>query len=323
MLEIRDLVVEYRLPRRRLLERQPIVRAVNGVSLSIYEGETLGLVGESGSGKTTLGRAVVGLAQPASGRIFFEGAALPKPGSRSSRSLRRKLQMIFQDPYSSLNPYMDVGTIIGEGLVIHAMYSNRAAREVRVEQLMREVGLDPHQSSRHPHEFSGGQRQRIGIARALAVEPLFIVADEPVSALDVSIQAQIVNLLMGLQRNHRLTYLFIAHDLAVVRQVCDRVAVMYLGRLMELASRDAIYGHPLHPYTQALLSAVPIPDPVVEEGRHRVILQGDIPSLASPPPGCVFQTRCPMVVDLCKRAVPEWRRVGFRDDEHWVACHRV
>jgi len=229
--------------------------------------------------------------------------------------------MIFQDPYSSLNPYMTVGQIIGEALVIHRLGGDPDARKVRVDQLMREVGLDPKHATRHPHEFSGGQRQRIGIARALAVEPIFIVADEPVSALDVSIQAQILNLLVMLQRRHKLTYLFIAHDLAIVRQVCDRIAVMYLGRLMELADRDALYASPRHPYTQALLSAVPIPDPELESGRKRIILQGDIPSAAAPPPGCVFHTRCPMAKDVCTEVIPQWRRVDGHGSERWVACH--
>ena len=228
--------------------------------------------------------------------------------------------MIFQDPYSSLNPYMTVGQIIGESLVIHKLGSDSDARRVRVEELMAEVGLKAQHAVRHPHEFSGGQRQRIGIARALAVEPEFIVADEPVSALDVSIQAQILNLLVRLQRRHNLTYLFIAHDLAIVRQVCDRIAVMYLGRLMELADRDSLYKSPRHPYTQALLSAVPIPDPALEAGRKRVILQGDIPSAAAPPSGCVFHTRCPIAKDVCRSSVPQWRKLDG-PAERWVACH--
>lgn len=323
ILTVEDLVVEFRLPRTRPLARAPRLRAINGVSLEIFPGESLGLVGESGSGKTTLGRAIVGLAQASSGHVLFNGASLPRPGSRKYKSLHRHLQMIFQDPYSSLNPYMNAGSIIGEGLVIHALYPDRSSRLARVEELMREVGLDPRHSNRFPHEFSGGQRQRIGIARALAVEPSFIVADEPVSALDVSIQAQVLNLLATLQKRRELTYLFIAHDLAVVRQVCNRVAIMYLGKLMELAHRDSLYTRPLHPYTQALISAVPIPDPVIEEGRRRVVLQGDIPSPASPPAGCVFQTRCPMAIDICRRVVPEWRKVENGPTAHWVACHRV
>ena len=323
ILTVEDLVVEFSLPRPNPLSSAPKLRAVNGVSLKIFPGESLGLVGESGSGKTTLGRAIVGLVQATSGRISFAGSILTRAGSNNQRSLRRQLQMIFQDPYSSLNPYMNAGSIVGEGLIIHSLYPDRSARLARVEELMREVGLDPKDWTRYPHEFSGGQRQRIGIARALAVEPSFIVADEPVSALDVSIQAQILNLLVGLQRRRQLTYLFIAHDLAVVRQVCDRVAIMYLGKLMELAHRDSLYSRPLHPYTQALISAVPIPDPAIEEGRHRIVLQGDIPSPASPPSGCVFRTRCPIAIEICQREVPEWRRVQNGPPEHWVACHRV
>jgi oligopeptide transport system ATP-binding protein len=323
ILTVEDLVVEFTLPRPSPFAAAPKLVAVNGVSLEIFPGESLGLVGESGSGKTTLGRAIVGLVRPTSGRIVFAGSALPQTGSGNHRSLRRDMQMIFQDPYSSLNSYMNAGGIIGEGLIIHSLYPDRSSRLARVEELMREVGLDPKDWVRYPHEFSGGQRQRIGIARALAVEPSFIVADEPVSALDVSIQAQILNLLVGLQKRRQLTYLFIAHDLAVVRQVCNRVAIMYLGKLMELADRDSLYSRPLHPYTQALISAVPIPDPAIEEGRHRIVLQGDIPSAASPPSGCVFQTRCPMAIDVCRREVPQWRRVESGSEERWVACHRV
>jgi oligopeptide transport system ATP-binding protein len=323
ILVLEDLVIEFGLPRSNPFAKPRRMKVVDGVSLTIFPGEVFGLVGESGSGKTTLGRAILGLIEPTAGRIVFAGSALPKAGSGAFRHLRRHLQMIFQDPYSSLNPYMTVGGIIAEGLTIHHLYSDPASRSRRVDELMREVGLDPATANRHPHEFSGGQRQRIGIARALAVEPSFIVADEPVSALDVSIQAQIINLLIGLQLRRQLTYLFIAHDLAVVRQVCDRVAVMYLGKLMELADRDALYGRPLHPYTQALLSAVPIPDPVAEEGRHRVILQGDIPSPSSPPSGCVFHTRCPLAMETCRRVVPEWRKVESGSTEHWVACHLV
>lgn len=231
--------------------------------------------------------------------------------------------MIFQDPYSSLNPYMTAEEIIGEPIVIHHLASTSAARRQRVLELLREVGLRADHMSRRPHEFSGGQRQRIGIARALAVEPSFVIADEAVSALDVSIQAQILNLLVRLKKRHDLTYLFIAHDLAVVRQVCDRVAVMYLGKLMELAESRSLYSKPLHPYTQALLAAVPIPDPDVEASRKRVIMSGDLPSSVAPPPGCVFHTRCPIAIDKCRSVVPDWRNVGTSLDPHWVACHRV
>jgi oligopeptide/dipeptide ABC transporter ATP-binding protein len=297
------------------------LRAVANLSVEIREGESLGLVGESGSGKSTLGRALVGLVDPTAGTMWFRGRRLPKPTSPAFRPLRRHLQMVFQDPYSSLNPYMTAGDIIGEALVIHKLGGDTQSRRLRVNQLMSEVGLNPRHADRHPHEFSGGQRQRIGIARALAVEPRFIVADEPVSALDVSIQAQILNLLVRLQRSHNLTYLFIAHDLAVVRQVCDRIAVMYLGRMMELADRDSLYAEPRHPYTQALLSAVPIPDPAEEARRKRVIVQGDIPSAASPPSGCVFHTRCPLAKDICRTDVPTWRKLPDAGPDRWAACH--
>lgn len=322
-LEVENLVVEFVLPRRNPFQSSPRIRAVAGVSLRIRVGESLGLVGESGSGKSTVGRSIVGLVRPTSGKIIFQGSLLPKAGSSRLRNLRRQIQMIFQDPFSSLNPYMTAGEIIGEPMIIHKLVESPLARQHRVKELMSEVGLNPDHYSRHPHEFSGGQHQRIGIARALAVEPTFIVADEPVSALDVSIQAQILNLLVRLMRDRTLTYLFIAHDLAVVRQVCDRVAVMYLGKLMELADRASLYGRPLHPYTQALLAAVPIPDPDIEAARRRLIVPGDIPSAISPPTGCVFQTRCPLAIDKCRKAVPEWRNVGEGSNEHWVACHRV
>jgi oligopeptide transport system ATP-binding protein len=239
--------------------------------------------------------------------------------------MRRRMQVIFQDPYASLNPRMTVGSIIGEPIVIHNLAPNRRERKEKVQELMRIVGLNPYYANRYPHEFSGGQRQRIGIARALAVEPTFIVCDEPISALDVSIQAQIINLLEELQREFHLTYLFIAHDLSVVRHISDRVAVMYLGKLMELADRIELYENPLHPYTKALLSAIPIPDPAVEATRERIILVGDVPSPMHPPPGCVFHTRCPIASDAhgCRTVVPEWRNIGFGGKEHWVACHRV
>jgi oligopeptide transport system ATP-binding protein len=239
--------------------------------------------------------------------------------------MRRRMQMIFQDPYASLNPRMTVGSIIGEPLVVHGLAGGRKGRRERVQELMRVVGLNPYYANRYPHEFSGGQRQRIGIARALAVQPSFVVCDEPISALDVSIQAQIINLLEDLQAEFNLTYLFIAHDLSVVRHISDRVAVMYLGKLMELADRVELYENALHPYTKALLSAIPIPDPVVEAKRERIILTGDVPSPMQPPPGCVFQTRCPIASDAhgCRTVIPEWRNVGVGGKEHWVACHRV
>jgi oligopeptide transport system ATP-binding protein len=301
------------------------VKAVDNVSFFIRRGETLGLVGESGCGKTTVGRCVLMLYQPTAGDILFEGQHLTKMRGRDIRRMRRRMQVIFQDPYASLNPRMTVGSIIGEPIVIHNLAANRRERKEKVQELMRIVGLNPYYANRYPHEFSGGQRQRIGIARALAVEPTFIVCDEPISALDVSIQAQIINLLEELQREFRLTYLFIAHDLSVVRHISDRVAVMYLGKLMEMADRIELYENPLHPYTKALLSAIPIPDPAVEATRERIILVGDVPSPMHPPPGCVFHTRCPIASDAhgCRTVVPEWRNVGVGGKEHWVACHRV
>ncbi len=299
------------------------VKAVDGVSFAIKRGETLGLVGESGCGKTTLGRAVLLLYKPTAGSITFRGDELTTMRGGDLRRMRRNMQMIFQDPYASLNPRMSVGSIIAEPLIIHGLAKDRKDRQQKVQALMETVGLNPYYANRYPHEFSGGQRQRIGIARALAVQPDFIVADEPVSALDVSIQAQIINLMEDLQEKFGLTYLFIAHDLSVVRHISDRVAVMYLGKLMELTGRVELYDHPLHPYTRALLSAVPIPDPALESRRERIILTGDVPSPLSPPPGCVFHTRCPLAIDQCRQEVPEWRDVGTSGNEHWVACIRV
>jgi oligopeptide transport system ATP-binding protein len=294
-------------------------KAVDGVTFDVRRGETLGLVGESGCGKSTTGRAILQLYKPTSGQVIFDGVDLTTVHGGDLRPYRRKMQMIFQDPYASLNPRMSVRDIIGEPLLIHKL-GKPAERRERVAELMRIVGLNPFYATRFPHEFSGGQRQRIGIARALAVSPDFIVADEPVSALDVSIQAQIINLLEELQEQFGLTYLFIAHDLAVVRHISDRVAVMYLGKLMEMADRNEIYDNPLHPYTKSLLSAVPIPDPVLEKKRERIILTGDVPSSLRPPKGCVFHTRCPIAIEECRQVIPEWREVS---PGHHVACHRV
>jgi len=320
LVEVNDLKVYFPVTAGIIFQRKVAdVKAVDGVSFSIRRGETLGLVGESGCGKSTVGRAILQLYRPTAGQVLFGGRNLTKLKGGEMRAFRRKMQMIFQDPYASLNPRMSVGGIIGEPLIIHSLAKGKQRRE-RVQELMQTVGLNPYYASRYPHEFSGGQRQRIGIARALAVEPDFIVCDEPISALDVSIQAQIINLLGELQEKFGLTYLFIAHDLSVVRHISDRVAVMYLGKLMELSDRVEMYENALHPYTKALLSAVPIPDPVVEETRERIILVGDVPSPQYPPSGCVFHTRCPIMIDECRERVPEWREAS---SGHWVACIRV
>lgn len=296
------------------------IKAVDNVSFFIKQGETLGLVGESGSGKTTVGRCILQLYEPTAGDVFFKGKRLNDLSTREMRPLRREMQVIFQDPYGSLNPRMTCGDIVGEPLKVHNITSSKAEYRERVSQLLETVGLNPYMGDRYPHEFSGGQRQRIGIARALAVEPTFIVCDEPVSALDVSIQAQVINLLERLQDELNLTYLFIAHDLSVVRHISDRVAVMYLGHIVEVAERQELYENPLHPYTRALLSAVPIPDPDIEARRERLILSGEVPSPMHPPEGCVFHNRCPIAIDECKLDIPELREVN---DGHWVACIRV
>jgi len=295
------------------------VKAVDDISFFVRQGETLGLVGESGCGKSTTGRSILQLYRPTAGEVWFEGQNLCEMKGEALRRMRRRMQMIFQDPYASLNPRMTVGNIIGEPLEVHNISRGKEKSE-RVQELLQVVGLNPYFVNRYPHEFSGGQRQRIGVARALAVNPNFIVCDEPISALDVSIQAQIINLLEELQQQFGLTYLFIAHDLSVVRHISDRVAVMYLGKLVEVTTRVELYNNPLHPYTQALLSAVPIPDPVVEEKRKRIILEGDVPSPVNPPKGCNFSTRCPVVMDICKEQEPEFKEV---QQEHWVACWRV
>jgi oligopeptide transport system ATP-binding protein len=320
ILEVRDLVKHFEVGGGLLGGPPGLVKAVDGVSFAIRRGETLGLVGESGCGKTTTGRCILQLERPTSGQVIFEGVDLTKLGQVELRAVRRRVQVIFQDPYSSLNPRMTVGQIIAEPLGVHGIVPERRAREARMKSLLDRAGLLPAMALRYPHELSGGQRQRVGIARALAMEPALIVCDEPVSALDVSIQAQIINLLEELQAEFGLTYLFVAHDLSVVRHISDRVAVMYLGKIVEITDRKSLYDNPLHPYTKALLSAVPIPDPAVEAGRERTVLGGEVPSPLNPPSGCVFHPRCPIAIDDCSRAVPELREIR---SEHRVACIRV
>jgi oligopeptide transport system ATP-binding protein len=303
---------------RGLLGRQVgAVKAVDGVSFEIKRGKTLGLVGESGCGKSTTGRAVLQLHKPTSGQVFFEGKELTRMGTEELRRMRPKMQMIFQDPYASLNPRHPVGKIVGEPLLIHGIMKGKELDE-RVADLLKMVGMNPAYVRRFPHEFSGGQRQRIGIARALALNPSFIVCDEPISALDVSIQAQVVNLLQDLQGQFGLTYLFIAHDLSMVKHISQRIAVMYLGKIVEACDRNTLFDDPLHPYTQSLISAVPLPSPKFERKRQRIILKGEVPSPANPPRGCVFNTRCPLVMDRCLEIVPEYREVR---PGHFAACH--
>ncbi len=298
LIEVRDLVKHFPLTRGILFQHQVgAVRAVDGVSFDVMEGETLGLVGESGCGKSTTARLITRLLDPTSGRILLRGEDIAQRRRRDLKPLRRDMQMIFQDPYSSLNPRKTVGSIVGEPFIIHGIEYDESKRKRRVQELMEQVGLNPEHYNRYPHEFSGGQRQRIGVARAIALKPKLVVADEPVSALDVSIQAQIINLLAELQRELGLTMIFIAHDLSVVRHVCDRVAVMYLGKIVELAGADQLFDHPRHPYTGALLSAVPVPDPRRSRDKRRVVLGGDVPSPTNPPPACRFHTRCPKARD--------------------------
>jgi oligopeptide transport system ATP-binding protein len=317
LLEVRHLVKHFAVGGGFFGGPAGLVRAVDDVSFAIKRGETLGLVGESGCGKTTTGRCILQLERPTSGQVIFEGRDLSGLDLNEMRPIRRRMQVIFQDPYASLNPRMTVGQIVAEPIAVHGLIPNARARRERVRELLHRVGLLPQHADRYPHQLSGGQRQRVGIARALAVEPKLIVCDEPVSALDVSIQAQIINLLEDLQAELGLTYLFIAHDLAVVRHISDRVVVMYLGKIVEVADRIELYERPLHPYTQALLAAVPIPDPQVEASRARPVLGGEVPSPLNPPSGCVFHPRCPIAVEKCRGEIPPLREIT---PGHWAAC---
>lgn len=320
LLEVKNLKKYFPITTGIVIQRHiGDVKAVDGISFYVKRGETLGLVGESGCGKTTTGRVILQLEPPTAGDVFFERENLCKIKGEKLRKMRRKMQIIFQDPYASLNPRLTVGDIVGEPLIVHNIAKGKKLK-AKVRDLLKIVGLNPYFITRYPHEFSGGQRQRIGVARALALNPSFIVCDEPISALDVSIQAQIMNLLDDLQDEFGLTYLLIAHDLSVIRHISDRVAVMYLGKLVESTESVELYKNPQHPYTKALLSAVPIPDPIVEEKRKRIILKGDVPSPVNPPKGCNFNTRCPEVMDICYEKEPEYKEVST---EHWVACHKV
>ena len=318
LLEVRDLVKHFPVGGGFLSRSEGVVRAIEGISFTLHRGETLGLVGESGCGKTTTGRCILRLERPTSGQILFEGTDLATKSEQQLREMRRHMQVIFQDPYSSLNPRMTIGQIIAEPLKVHRLVTSKSGRTDRVRELLTQVGLLPQHADRYPHQLSGGQRQRVGIARALAMEPSLIICDEPVSALDVSIQAQIINLLEELQSRLGLTYLFIAHDLSVVRHISDRVVVMYLGKIVEIADRQTLYEAPVHPYTRALLSAVPIPDPKLEATRERTVLRGEVPSPLTPPGGCVFHPRCPIAEARCSAEIPRLREIH---PGHWGACH--
>ncbi|MGP0686946.1 ABC transporter ATP-binding protein [Priestia aryabhattai] len=312
LLEVKQLSKYFSITNKQVL------KAVDGVSFHISKGETFGLVGESGCGKSTAGRTIIGLYNPTSGEVLYKGKNVHELSEKEKFAFHRNMQMIFQDPYASLNPRSTVKEIISEPMEVHGLYSNKKEMLNRVYELLEDVGLNRDHANRYPHEFSGGQRQRIGIARALALNPECIIADEPISALDVSVQAQVVNLLKKLQKEKGLTYLFIAHDLSMVKHISSRIGVMYLGHLVELTTSSELYQKPLHPYTQALLSAIPIPDPDVEDNRKRIVLKGELPSPMNPPSGCVFNTRCPLAVAACKTQKPEWQEV---EDNHFVACH--
>ena len=321
LVQVRDLKMYFPVTEGAFIPRVVAhVKAVDGISFDIMRGETLGLVGESGCGKTTTGRCILQLEKATEGEIIYDGINLTKLNLKEMRPLRQRIQVIFQDPYSSLNPRMKIGEIISEPMLVHNTEPDQKARDKRVAELLEVCGLNPKFSDRYPHEMSGGQRQRVGIARALSVKPEFIICDEAVSALDVSIQAQVINLLEDLRDEYNLTYLFIAHDLSVVRHLCHRVAVMYLGTIVELADCDELYDHPAHPYTQALLNAVPIPDPTIEAKRKHPVIKGEIPSPINPPSGCVFHPRCPIAVDACKKNVPEFREIR---PGHWAACSEI